>query len=394
MEFEEIVKRVEWLDEQQRKAKADTNDRWNPLNTSVNTLMQQVKSLNQQMNDLSLAAARLEQFDQIMAKHRTDLTKIVETIEKNTIRREQENIKLHHTEMEETRKTVLEMRNTLSVEEIAKRDRAHEEQRRSIVLQDMRGAVDTILLQIKELQEAQKNQDDIHRADSKRVADLQAEMTANRKRAEDAREKITLHSDSIRNMENRINELITTEASRHERHSALLQEQALAQVERDRAWKEWQEKYGSFQQQAANAERQVATFEEAIRGALRAQEAYEGLNQRLERRIAEVGEIQRLAEERIRQEWVAFKAEEQKRWAGHSLSQDESMRDLGRDVDKMEKRLTALDEAAQTMQDQLQQTTDTTEKQLQELMNLSQEWLSAYERIMGHTKTKAKKSTR
>jgi hypothetical protein len=62
-------------------------------------------------------------------------------------------------------------------------------------------------------------------------------------------------------------------------------------------------------------------------------------------------------------------------------------------MDKLEQRSTSLDDVVQTMQDQLHQTTDTTEKQLQELMNLSNEWLTTYERIMGHGK-KTKKATR
>ena len=45
-----------------------------------------------------------------------------------------------------------------------------------------------------------------------------------------------------------------------------------------------------------------------------------------------------------------------------------------------------LDESIQTLQDQLHQTADATEQQLQELMNVAHEWLSAYERIMGHGK--------
>ena len=99
------------------------------------------------------------------------------------------------------------------------------------------------------------------------------------------------------------------------------------------------------------------------------------LNQRLERRISEIGEIQRLADERIRQEWIAFKADEQKRWTGHTLAQEESIRDLRKDVEKIEKHVSTIDETTQTVQDQLQQTTDATEKQLQELMNISQDWL-------------------
>jgi uncharacterized protein YlxW (UPF0749 family) len=69
------------------------------------------------------------------------------------------------------------------------------------------------------------------------------------------------------------------------------------------------------------------------------------------------------------------------------------MRDLRKDMDKLEQKATTLDDAGQTLQDQLNQTTETTEKQLQELMNVANEWVVAYERIMGHGK-KTKKAAR
>jgi mevalonate kinase len=129
-------------------------------------------------------------------------------------------------------------------------------------------------------------------------------------------------------------------------------------------------------------------LDEALRGAKKAQETYLELNTKLERRINEITEMQRLAEERLRQEWVSFKADDQKRWTGYSLSSEESFRDLRKDVQKFDQRINTLDDAAQVIQDQLHQTTDTTEQQLQELMNVIHEWMTAYERIMGHKKTK------
>ena len=130
----------------------------------------------------------------------------------------------------------------------------------------------------------------------------------------------------------------------------------------------------------------IAVPKIAYTKAKRAQEAYVELNQRLERRINEITEMQRLGEERLRQEWVTFKADDQKRWTGYSLSADESMRDLQKTVDKYEERITAIDDANQTIQDQLHQTTDATEQQLQELMNIFHQWLTSYERIMGHVR--------
>lgn len=397
MEFEEIIKKVEWLDDQQRKDKTELGELSSllaSLDNNIKALAQQLRGLTQQVNDISIAAARMEQFDKMLAKHRTDTTKHVETVEKNLTRRDLEAGKLRGAETDELRKTIFELRAAVGAEQTARKDKALEDQRRAATLQDLGTAIEAAVRSTKEVQEANKRLDETRRHDAKSLNDLQAEVAALRKRAEEARQKDALHNDSIRNLENRLNELIQTETDRQERHAALLQEQALQQVERDRAWKDWQEKYEQFRQQVGGAQSQAAAFEESIRGVKRAQDAYDGLTQRLERRIAETGEIQRLSDERTRQEWVAFKADEQKRWTGHTLAQEESIRELRKDVDKIESRVTALDDAAQTVQDQLQQTTDVTEKQLQELMNLSQDWLSAYERIMGHAKTKAQKAVR
>ncbi len=131
-------------------------------------------------------------------------------------------------------------------------------------------------------------------------------------------------------------------------------------------------------------------MDEALRGAKKAQDTYLELNTKLERRINEVTEMQRLTEDRLRQEWLAFKADDQKRWTGHSLSAEESFRDIRKDLQKYDSTITSLSDISQTLQDQVHQTTDTTEKQLQELMNLSHEWMTSYQRIMGHGK-KSKK---
>jgi chromosome segregation ATPase len=398
MEFEQIGKRLEWLDEQQRKNKTDLSDlggRLTSIETSVNALMQQFKTVNQGLTELTPALARMNQFDQMMTKQRTDLSKMIETMEKATVRREQEGIKLHHTELEELRKSITVIGRTIDPEDINKKlkDQTRESQRLNLAVQDIGTKVDAVAGKNEEILLAQKAMEEPRRQDAKRLADLQGELASVRKRADDAREKTTVHADTIRNLENRINELLETETSRQEAQAAFLAQQAMAQVERDRGWKDWQEKYELFKQQADNMEAQVAALDDSIRAAKRAQDAYNDLNQKLERRIAEVSEMQRLAEDRIRQEWVAFKAEEQKRWTSHSLSQEESMRDLRKDMDKLEQRSTSMDDVVQTVQDQLHQTTDTTEKQLQELMNLSNEWLTTYERIMGHGK-KTKKAAR
>jgi hypothetical protein len=93
--------------------------------------------------------------------------------------------------------------------------------------------------------------------------------------------------------------------------------------------------------------------------------------------------MQRLAEDRFRQEWVTFKADDQKRWTSYTLGQDETHRDTRSTVEKVDQRLTAIEDLAQTQQDVLQQTKEANEQLFQGMLAQIHELLSAYERIMG-----------
>jgi chromosome segregation ATPase len=207
-----------------------------------------------------------------------------------------------------------------------------------------------------------------------------------RKRMDENRDKATITADGLKNIENRFTALIASELERKQAQAAFLEQQAIAQIDRDRAWKEWKEKYEAFQKESSSLDVHIQNLDEALRGAKKAQEAYLELNTKLERRINEVTEMQRLAEDRLRQEWVSFKADDQKRWTGYSLSNEESFRDIRKDVVKTEARIPPIADSLQVLQDQLHQTTDTTEKELQELMNVVHEWMTSYQRIMGHGK--------
>lgn len=397
MEFEQIVSRLQWLDEEHRKDKSSLEElgkQITSLETTLNAVSTQLKTLGKQVSEIAPAVARLGQFDEMLSKQRADTSKALDEYEKRAQRRDAETSKLNQARLDEINKGLADLNVSFNPEALKKqaRERAAEEKRLNQVILEIRQKLEEALKTNAEVVRAQKAIDDARRQDLKRLTDLQGEITSVRKRADEAREKAILHGDGIRNLENRVTEILAADTERKDAQETFLAQQALGQVERDRAWKEWREKYDAFQKQSEALETQVLTFDETLRTAKRAQETYTDLNQKLERRISEVTEMQRLAEDRMRQEWVTFKADEQKRWTGHSLSQDEAMRDLRRDMDKLEQRVGLLDDAAQVMQDQLHQTSETTEQQLQELMNVAHDWLTAYERIMGHAK--AKKSTR
>ncbi|MBE0680831.1 MAG: hypothetical protein IH589_02870 [Anaerolineales bacterium] len=396
MEFEQIVKRLDWLEKQQRENKENISslgERLTSFETSVNAASKQIKAISKQVTEIAPAAKRVEQFESLLTKQRSDIVKLIEDKEKARVKLEKDSEKRVQTEINDLNKSFIQFKSTANFAEIKKllKERADEIQRLLNNVSDLKAGVESAKRSNEDVQHALKTTEEIRRNDLKRITDMQGELTALRKRVDENREKTTITADSIRNVENRFTELIASELERKQAQAAFLEGQAIAQIDRDRAWKEWKEKYEAFQKEAETLDTQIQKLDEALRGAKKAQDTYLELNTKLERRINEVTEMQRLTEDRLRQEWLSFKADDQKRWTGYSLSSEESFRDIRKEVQKYDERMTVLNDAAQVLQDQMHQTTDTTEKQLQELTNVVHEWMTSYQRIMGHGKKTAKK---
>jgi chromosome segregation ATPase len=368
------------------------------LESKIDSVAKQLKPLPKQIADVASTASRLNQFDAIFKNQREDMNKAIDDIEKRFQAREKEVTTRHQKDFEPILKALNELRLTLDSEfPPIKRDlktRVLEENRLRQEIQELKPPIEAAKRAAEEATIVQHAFDENRKQEAKRVADLQGEIAALRKRIEEAKAKADLNADSWKNMDIRIKELLQSEVDRKAAQNAFIDQQSLAHFDRERMYKEWKQRFDSITVQTQTFDTQVQALEEMLRSAKRAQESYNELNVRLERRISEVTEMQRLSEDRLRQEWVTFKADDQKRWIGYSLSQNEGTKDLNRALQKLEERIPPLDDAIQTLQDQLHQTADATEQQLQELMNVAHEWLSAYERIMGHGKKVNSKKSR
>jgi len=399
MEFEQIIKRLDWLDAEQRKTKtaaAGLEDRIASYETSITALQKQIKDLERTIAEVNASAARINQFNDMLAKQREDFNRLFEESEKKHQDRHADLIKRHSEEIRPFRGELDELRKGMDLSPLKRELKAHnmEQSRLNEAINQLRPRIDEAAKAHEEVKNGQLVLIENRRQDVKRMADLQGEIAALRKRAEESRDKVDLNADLLRNMDNRIHELHDLESERKAAQLAFIEEQSMAHSARERSVQEWLDKYEEFKQQGQSLDAQVAVLDEMLRAAKKAQETYADLNTKLERRINEVSEMQRLAEDRVRQEWVTFKADDQKRWTGYSLSQEEGMRELRKDMDRLEERVTSLDDSSQVLQDQLHQTAGTTEQQLQELMNVAHQWLTAYERIMGHSKKTARKAAR
>jgi len=392
MELDELVKRLDWLEKEHRKdraAIADLQEKLGSYEGDAARLQNQIKDVSGDISRFSPIAARLDQFDTMVTQYRSEASKSIDEIEKRRLKHDREVDDRRRIELENINKSIFDIRNSLeAIGELRRgiQARVEEDARlgRSIAETDRK--IKDFNIVDDELRRGIRLAEDARKQEAKRITDIQGELASIRKRADEARERADLNTDTIRQLDARVNELMSTETDRRIAQTQFIEQQNLAQVDRDRAWKEIQLRFENFARQTATLDQQLLILDETQRSVKRSQEAFEEMNTRLERRINEITEMQRLAEDRFRQEWVTFKADDQKRWTNYTLTQDELNKDVHLDIDKVNQRLAAIDDVTQGMHDLLQQTTEATETQLQELMNWAHEFLSNYERIMGRAR--------
>jgi len=391
MDLEKIIKRLEWLDDERRKDKlkiSTLEERMVSFEGSLPALNQQIKDLSSEVMRLSAMVARFDQIEGSIAQVRVEFTRSLESFEKLRLEHNREIEKIRLADMESLNKGIAEVRKGLDpIPELKKgiQARVEEDYRLGRLIEETSHKFEDSQRGDEDFRRSQRLMEEAHRQDTKRITDVTAEVSALRKRVDEQRGKVDVTAESYRKIELRVNDLQSSESERRQAQHAFTEKINLFLVERDRVWKEWQVTFDEITGKAGNLDAQLQALDATHRAVKRSQEAFDEITQKFERRVNEITEMQRLVEERFRQEWVTFKSDDQKRWANNTLAQDEHQREYVRQAEKLNERIVLLEDLTQDLRDQMAQVIDEAQKRLQDLLAMSRTWLEQYDRTLGRS---------
>lgn len=392
MDMDQILKQVDWLDEERRKDRnklESLEEKLSAMEEMVGPMAYQVKDLGGEITRLTALITRMDNIDEALLQLRIEGKQNLESMDKKNLKRDEETEKLIRAEIRSLENALAEVNKDLDQLSEIKRSmqaRMEEETRLSRMIDDVRDKIDEVRRSEEEYNRNIRLMDDGRRQDSKRLTDLQGEVTALRKRMDDQRGRLDLASSTVKKVEAHVNELTAVETERREAVSTFLENQGMREVERERVWKEWQSRFELIETQATDVENTLQSLDATQRAVKRSQQAVDELTQQVERRISEITEVQRLTEERFRQEWVTFKADDQKRWTNYTLTMEEQRNETLRQHDRLAEKATHLEDEVQEIQDLIQQMHEHTEKRLQTMLATTHEWVSSYERTVGRAR--------
>lgn len=360
LEPEQLQKRVEWLDNERRNDKtliAGLQSKLDNYELENAALRTRLVEMDGEITRLNTLMARLEQFDQDVNEIRTTTNRQLEEL-KDSLRETALNGEKHEKVIEGINQTITEYRRQMQgfkdLQE-ALEERKQEDIRLARIIEELKAQIGEVGNFNEDYKRSFRLIEESQRQDSKRMTDLQGEVAAIRKRQDEIRGKQDLVGDNMRKVENRIKDLLDAESERREAQTAFMEKQNLAQVERDRVFNTWDARFEEVERITSGLETELTDLENTHRSVKQSQAALDEVTQRFDRRINEITEIQRLNEDRFRQEWTSFKSDDQKRWSNYTLTQEEQTRELTQRQENISSRIANLEDRLEDLQDNFTQ---------------------------------------
>ncbi|MCH7587313.1 MAG: hypothetical protein IIC78_04640 [Chloroflexi bacterium] len=384
--------RIDWLDKQRRKDADRIKTLQEKVAKAEKLLAKQAKQVKEAVSEIariSAQASQIRQFDDAVANLRADFSRQLQGLVESQQKRDTRLEKIRNAEREMASKSVEELRLELKqLQDIRQtlETRRHEEIRISRELNTMEKKFDEIKLREEGLSRSITTSEDSRLEGAKRLAELQSESTDLRKKIESLRGLVDTVEDRSRRFESFIAELTENENNRREDQNIWIEQQELGRVSFEKEWKHWLKSFEAFKGLAEESDIRMQMYDENYRAMKKTKIDLEKILDRLERRISEISEVQRIAEDKIKSDWSMFQADDMKRWNTFQLTNDEQWKEHDRLHEKLGRDIGEMNESLVKGLAVLENLSESGRRQVTDLLNIVRQWAAEQERQMEQVK--------
>jgi chromosome segregation ATPase len=371
MENNQTERMVAWLDEERRKDKALIAKLEERSSTQAALLEEQARRIHSL--DSELAAMRGTQlsigtFDESIGRLRTEF---LEALEQTQTRREKvdEDLKRLREMDREAMTKALEghQQDLINRLERELQPRRAEVDRFSRIAQDLQNFADNLSKRMEDFERTLAFLEEQRRQDTRRISDINSELLELAKRMEEQAAKSALLEELSRRNERAVEELSGALLELKQERKQWMEQSALAEHQREQVMNDMMRRIDAFGEQMAGYGKQVEGWSDTHRTMKKYVDDFGRLTDRVERRLNEVTELQRLSEDRFRQEWEEFLQDDQKRWRQFTLNNEEAWRTNDKQTDDMLAQIARLSERGERLVQHIQTLTKVQQESLRSM---------------------------
>jgi chromosome segregation ATPase len=359
MDVVQAARMIEWLDEERRRDKtqiATLQERLAQQQETIDALARRLNSIESDQSALRSQSLPSGKEGEVVDQMRREMMQLLENAEAKRLTAEREAERRAEIAREAAARPVRELSEKMSRLERQTTELPAinvEKDRLSSTVASLQQRVEDLFKRFEEPDRRLAFIEEQRRTDSRRLSELEAEIPEVRKQFDSIKPKVSLLEDlSLRN-ERKLTDVANGDRERREQIQQFVDQQTLLLQQRDQQVTELNRRFVEHDDAMKRNIERFDTWAEAYREMKRIIDDFERIGDRLERRINEVAEMQRLSEDRFRQEWNDWRADDQKRWKTFTMSTDEVWKQHDREFEKFVQRMNEIDAQLPPLQDSL-----------------------------------------
>jgi chromosome segregation ATPase len=351
MDLAQAARMIEWLDEERRRDRgiiALLEERFVQQEEVITQLERRLNGLEGEQSTMRTTFLPADREAEISEQLRVEFQQMIEAIESKRLMAEREAERRSDIGRESIARMVRDLEDrTVTLERAIEELPAArvERDRVASALAAVQQRVEDLAKKLEEPERRITFLEEQRRQDSRRVSDIQSEIPDIQKQVDAVRPKLEALENMVLRNEKRIMDVQTAERDRREEIQQFIDQQTLLLQQRDQQVAELTKSFGSYDEDMRRYVERFEAWAETHRQMKKIVDDFERIGERLGRRINEVAEMQRLSEERFRQEWNDWIADDQKRWKQFTLTNDEAWRNHDKQLSQYHQNLEALQAA-------------------------------------------------
>ena len=351
MEINQIASMIEWLDEERRRDKAliaTLEERVAQQSNSVDSMQRRVDTVESDQTQIKQEALPARREHDIIDQVRHDMEQMLENAEARRLTAEREAERRLELQRENIQRAVAELsekadrleRQLANISDIQT-----EGDRLANAMRLINQEVDDLTKKLEGPDRRLSFLEEQRRTDARRLAEIESEMPEVKKSVDNQLPKLALLEELAVRNERRIQDYNNADRERRDQIQQFIDQQQLIVQQRDQQLADLTKRFGVHDEELQKNIERFEVWAGAYREMKRIVDDFNRIGDRLERRIGEASEMQRLSEERFREEWNDWRDEDQKRWKQLTLSSDEVWRNHDREFANFIRRIDSLEEA-------------------------------------------------
>jgi chromosome segregation ATPase len=359
MDINQAAQMIEWLDEERRRDKtviATMEERLEQQQDVIDTLQRRVNSVESDQTVMRNQFVPTTRENEIIEQFRREMRQLLENSESKRLTAEREAERRADIGHQNISRPVQDLTDRLNKVEKSTTEMPGlqlERERLSTAISTLQQRVDDLIKKGEEPDRQLAFLQEQRRQDVRRISELESDFPEVQKQIDSIRPKMTLLEDLALRNERRVQEVHDAERGRRDQIQQFIDQQVLQLQQRDQQIDELTKRFGEQESAMQQNFEQFEMWSETYRSMKQIVDDFQRIADRLERRINEVAEMQRLSEERFRQEWNDWRSDDQKRWKQFTLANDEVWRTHDKDFERFVERIDEFSGSIQPLKESL-----------------------------------------